>query len=375
MSKILRLLITIAVAMSGIYLWKSGLPQISHLLYPVIFIFVLLTSRVKVNLHIILLSFFTVYCLLVNFFYWYQTGSSEFLISSAQICFTSMIYWFVYSLLVKEDELRSGIVFGVLVGIVLQWIILVSGLGNYRFDPRYAGSFNDPNQMGYWVTVVCSIFWVYHILDNDKSKAIWKYFVFCSFSFFTVMTMSRSVLITIPFFILFYFYHGRLYKTAYVVYALPILMLAFIGFSLSSFDVDLNQESLSNFTDRVLAVDVYSELRLRGYTRPLDFPEYVIWGAGHGQHERFNGTAGDGHSGTEVHSSFVGLLFYYGIFGTLLFVAFVFFSVRHVPLPALLILLITFVFGLTTYSLRTPIFWVMLAFITSYGYRRRSSRD
>jgi hypothetical protein len=107
----------------------------------------------------------------------------------------------------------------------------------------------------------------------------------------------------------------------------------------------------------------------------IDYPEYILWGAGHGEHERFNGTAGDGHAGTEVHSSFIGLLFYYGIFGASLFIVFIFFAIRKVPVPALLILLITFVFGLTTYSLRTPIFWVMLAFITSYGYRKRSPGD
>mgnify|MGYP005991633873 CR=1 FL=1 len=369
-NRLLRLLVTAALMFSGVYLWKSGLPQISHLLYPIIFILVLLTGRLKINLPIVFLFVFTLYCVFLNMFYWYQTKNHEFLISGVQICFTSLIYWFLYSLLVKDDKLPANLISGVLLGLILQWAVLWLGIGNYKFEPRYSGSFNDPNQMGYWVTVVCSIYWVYSILEENKTKRFWKYFVFMSFVVFTLMTMSRSVLITIPFFILFYTYHSKLFLSVYILFALPMLMLALVGFSLINFDGNLNLENLSKFTDRVSVVDVYSELQLRGYTRPLEYPEYILWGAGHGEHERFNGTAGDGHAGTEVHSSFVGLLFYYGIVGTSLFIVFIYLSIKHVPTSALIILLITFVFGLTTYSLRTPIFWVLLAFITSYSYRK-----
>ena len=375
MSRFLRLLIIAALMFSGVYLWKSGLPQISHLLYPVIFLLVLLTGRLKINLSILFLFMFTLYCVFINIFYWYQTRSHEFLISGMQICFTSLIYWFIYSLLVKDDKLSANLIVGVLLGLMLQWAVLWLGIGNYKYEPRYSGSFNDPNQMGYWVTVVCSIYWVYSILEENKTGRVWAYFVFMSFVVFTLMTMSRSVLITIPFLILFYTCHSNFFRSVYILYLLPLLILALVGFSLINFDGNLNSESLSKLMDRVSAVDVYAELQLRGYTRPLDYPEYILWGAGHGEHERFNGTAGDGHAGTEVHSSFIGLLFYYGIFGASLFIVFIFFAIRKVPVPALLILLITFVFGLTTYSLRTPIFWVMLAFITSYGYRKRSPGD
>jgi hypothetical protein len=63
---------------------------------------------------------------------------------------------------------------------------------------------------------------------------------------------------------------------------------------------------------RLLTTDWQSEAKLRGYFRPIDYPKYLIFGAGHGDEARFN-------SKHEIHSSFLSIFFYYGVFGLILF--------------------------------------------------------
>jgi hypothetical protein len=99
-------------------------------------------------------------------------------------------------------------------------------------------------------------------------------------------------------------------------------------------------------------------LESRGYDRIVNFPEYLLFGAGEGHTERF-GTRFKG----EIHSSVGTLLFGYGIVGFSLFSIFVFRAVRRVPLEYVAMFLPVLFYGLTHQGLRSRFFWVALALL------------
>lgn len=103
---------------------------------------------------------------------------------------------------------------------------------------------------------------------------------------------------------------------------------------------------------------VWSQLLARGYMRVVQYPQYLLYGAGQGKDDRFGGLNGDYY---EIHSSPVAVLFYYGIVGFLLFAAFLWklFSSKI----NLLFLSPLLVYGLFTYGLRSPYFWLALGFL------------
>ena len=109
---------------------------------------------------------------------------------------------------------------------------------------------------------------------------------------------------------------------------------------------------------RFLSTDWLDQAKLRGYYRPFEYPQYLIFGAGHGDEARFN-------SKVEMHSSLLGVFFYYGIVGLMLFVGFLYQVFRRLNLPEAIMLSAPFVYGFFTFGLRTPIFWVLMAIVVA----------
>jgi hypothetical protein len=147
-----------------------------------------------------------------------------------------------------------------------------------------------------------------------------------------------------------------------IVLALAVAsMVAVLGAKVNKFAVTTGQETALTEhmpLNRLATTEWQIEAKKRGYLRPIDFPQYLLFGAGHGDEARFN-------SPYEIHASFMGVFFYYGIFGLALFFGFLFQIFRRLSLPEAVMLSAPFVYGLFTYGLRTPIFWVLMAIVVA----------
>jgi hypothetical protein len=130
---------------------------------------------------------------------------------------------------------------------------------------------------------------------------------------------------------------------------------------------DLNNVSNNTFTriddlstqkDVTDHRSVWTQLLARGYMRVVQYPQYLLYGAGQGKDERFGEVGGYAY---EIHSSSVAVLFYYGVLGFMLFAVFLWklFSIKK----NLLFLTPLLVYGLFTYGLRSPYFWLALGFL------------
>jgi hypothetical protein len=347
---------------SQFYIFPSGYPQPAHFLI-IFFSLVVLFGRfwsadIFLSLGSRYIFLFFLYVLILNSFWFFYYGDYSFL-EFPVYCFYNLIvlYSLAVFLLRFGDSGGKVVVFACFLGVLILLLVWFLGLGEYRFLPRYNGFFNDPNQMAFWVLCVASI---YYMLSRNGIffKAI--FFVVCVL--LILVTMSRSALVglsvmSIGVMLRLGFFSGR----NVVFKFLNISILSFSIFALSLYVS--NSEIFENVIERVAHTSVERQLESRGFDRVVKYPEYLLFGAGQGLDERFG-------LKEEVHSTWVGIFFYYGIFGLSLFLSFLVCVLRRFSFSDLLICLGPLFYGFSTFGARTPIFWMFLSVLLVYSVTR-----
>lgn len=340
-------LILFSFFLSQFYFWSSGVPQFSHI-FIMGAILLLFSKSSKINIeysNIILL--FVAYAICVNFAWYLIVLDSSYMMSTVYWIFNLLFFLLMMNLnQVQINFFYEKLLFLIPFSYIVEIIIWASNLGRYDFEPRYNGLFNDPNQMAFWVLSSCAI---YLYISGNGFKKITVYFLAL---FLILLTMSRSasvgfLMLTLG---LIFSQKGDLNKRIFVF----IGTLAFFG-SLSYFLYSLGVfDSIAlRFIEGLDQRD--SQVEGRGLFSFLDYPQYLIFGAGQGAHWLYNPT------GNEIHSTWLGILFYYGIIGISLFLIFLYQIFKKLSLSNKMILLGPMLYGFTTYSARTLIFWFLLA--------------
>lgn len=356
-----NVIIFISFALSGVYFWSSGIPQISHILLVFLsFILFFKTKKIYSASENKYLYGFVFYAATVNLLYYLIYYDLQFIASSVQIVFNLVIFVSVTSILIYYKNALDYVVYGVVVGVIIQWVVYFFGLGNYSLAPRYAGTFNDPNQMAYWLIASFSIFWIARRKFLPSKLLI--LFMVVSFLFFVILTMSRSAFLAIAFFLIAFL--GYKYTKFFILMAVFSIIVSSVSLSTLFITTD-NYIEDDVIIDRLLNVDVYKQADERGYTRFIQYPEYVFLGSGQGEHSRFNQLKSPTYLNVEMHTTWGGVLFYYGVIGFTMLMLFL----RGIILKAdpynRIILLSTFCYALSTYSFRTPVFWLLLSVLVS----------
>jgi len=109
----------------------------------------------------------------------------------------------------------------------------------------------------------------------------------------------------------------------------------------------------------------------RGYDRIAAYPDYWIMGAGEGAYDRFRETSAIGAH--ELHSSMATLFFCYGILGTLLFLLFLWGTLRGAGIRAWVIMGAALAYGMTHQGLRFRLLWLLLGMVAAL--RELDTRD
>ena len=232
-------------------------------------------------------------------------------------------------------------------------------LGEYKFLPRFNAFFYGPGQMAYWsICIFSSHLLLFHKIILKK-EILYIYLNLFTTALIILISGTRSAFLCLPFFFFIFLYFITLFKFNF--FSKVFFFIFFIFFIL----VTLSQEIITNTIDRFLSADYFSHLELRGYSRIIDYPQYLIFGSGQGLDERFYLTSDviDGeliYFSYEIHSSFAAILFYYGIIGFILFILFLYRIFKNLNFIQKTAFILPFIYGLSTYGLRTPIFWVFI---------------
>ena len=357
---------------SPFYFFDSGTPQPSHIIMLIASVAIIFinnkycVSILKSNMSLIT---FLAVVFSVNFFYFFEYRNIIFIINSIYWLYGSIIFLSV--LCVFDNKwLASWTKKLIILQLCFILISYLVGWGAYDYWPRYQYFFNGPNQLGLFAL---STLIIYLVLSRGKITTgfLAAYFLGgCAI----VMTGSRGCFLAlIPLVLLMSYLEERNFKKQFILISVSIFIFLFFYFlklpwykpnfeSFTSDDVGTNTFSrfsvLCIYCDSIQLNLVEYQLQARGFFRLLDFPQYLLFGSGQGMHERFCNLEEQCY---EIHSSILGVLFYYGLPGLAFFLMAVYNAFKYKI--NILLLLPLFVYGLFTYGLRSPYFFLTLGFV------------
>ena len=245
--------------------------------------------------------------------------------------------------------------------IVSQMVILLTGIGKWYGGVRYLGTFNDPNQYGFFILSTSLL--VYLIcLKLEKSYWLWLLL-----GFWLVFPSGSAGMIAgiISFSIIWVISNIsdlRRKTVIRVLLLICILIIILIGFTQGF--IQLPESVTNSFTYRRVFRRISKFINAsssdiivsdRGWRRLLEYPQYLFWGAGEGGFFRFNTVL-------EIHSSVLGPLFYYGFIPFSLICIWVYNKVHGIGLKYLCAYVCLFAESFFLVNTRQPFFWMILAF-------------
>lgn len=344
----IALLIALGFFLSQFYLWSSGLPQLSHIIIILAIIaYFTKSKKLKYSSALQALVIFSTYAYAVNMaFLIIEFGDTSYIVSLMYWIFNLMVFAVMTSLDdVSIQAFIRYLKFFIPLSLVLSILIWAIGGGRYDFAPRYNGFFNDPNQMAFWILSACAMSFI--IFDKNYIKII----IYALSVFIILLTMSRSATIGLAVLTLGLILQqkGRIEQKIILV-LLAACCVGIAGYILYKYGYLDN--IITRFTEGVDEED--KQISDRGLDHLLNYPKYSILGAGQGGYSRFSET------GHEVHSTWFGIAFYYGLTGLILFLYFLSKIFKRLSMAEKVILLGPMFYGFSTYNARTLAFWILI---------------
>ena len=356
------------IAFSPIYIFTSGLPQPAD--FAIVIVAAISMTLFFLKQKIIFNRVFSILCLMVALFfttnicYFYFYKDIQFLYSSVYYVFnagvfiTTIILFKQYPVKVKQWG-RYAVFVSILIEFV--WLLVFDSKSTYR----ETGSFNNPNQLGYWGLLSAC----YLLILNYGERMKWiDLFFFLLCGYIMSEALSRAVMASYAL-VLIVFFLGS-YTSLITKIAMAGLLVFYSFIQVTVFDnpafILKNFESIERVVERIESIQTEggSVLAERGYDRIIDNPEFLFFGAGEGAYWRFSHLGG----GLELHSGLGTILFSYGFLGLGLFGAFILTIFQRAPVGLWIILFAIMGYGITHQHVRFTGFWLFLGL--SYAVTR-----
>jgi hypothetical protein len=296
--------------------------------------------------------------LLVNTVWFFLLGELQFMKKTTFYVYNISVFIFIIGAGYHDyNRLKQTLHLTCVVALLMQVIyILVFADAPGR---RVLGTFNNPNQLGYWALLVMTCL----AFTREREPATLTDLAAMGAGLYVAMvSLSRAAFLSALLLVCVFLLTRRLRG--------PVLALVVAGAMAGLVSLQLTNggpllrafenEATANIAHRLDSVgEDDNEILKRGYDRILRRPEYIAFGAGEGAFHRLHP---DGKS-KEFHSSLGNIRMSYGIVGILVF-AFLFFVVfAGSPFIAWLYIVPIMLYGITHMGLRFSLFWVFLGVV------------
>lgn len=295
---------------------------------------------------------FVCYTALINFIWATNLEDLSLMTSSLFYTYDCLLFLTVLTLYsCFKDAFLKATFWAVVASVFLQAVL--SPLAIVSSFSRQALFFNDENQLGYYCVLSAIIF-----VAGTRRFSIPLHYqapFYAAIGYLAFLSQSRSALMGL----------GTLAVLAVIGRPFRLLVLA-AGVVVVYLALTLTSGLVTKSDERLVVQGRYDTLAARGYDRILNYPEYLLFGAGEGAYHRFRSDLYD----SEIHSTYGTLLFCYGVVGTCLFAAGLLLIARN-DLPFALLIIPAFVHGSAHQGLRFAFFWTMLGFICCLAVDKR----
>jgi O-antigen ligase len=345
---------------SILYVFPSGSPQPADFLLVLAIVATLLVAWRRLpnesGLYIAL-GLFVTWIVLVNIFWYFIDPDFLFLKRTSFYLYNSFVFWFVVAAGYHDWKRLKLVIWWSCVIALLAQLFYLEFL-YHAIDKRATGTFNNPNQLGYWALLLMACLAV----AKERAPLGVLDLLALGAGYYTVMlSLSKAASISGMLLILLIMAFCRLQRiSGQMLGAALVLGLVFELANGGLIERFMSFEAVANLEHRLDGIGTQrdDDLMGRGYIRLIQHPEYLAFGAGEKKFER------EGEAVTkETHSSIGTILVSYGLigfglFGLLLFVIFV-----RAPLASTAYFGPIMLFSITHMGLRDSIFWVFLGLV------------
>ena len=346
------------IVLKPYYLLPSGLPQIADMILVASLPFVLLLPQPRWSEHATAFRFclmvFCSYAALVNLGW-------TFALMDPRMALGAMHYLFNLCLVIIC--LRIGVLHPRATLLTIAYAIALSAAiqaasAAFTYDAarlRQIASFNNPNQLGYWSLLSLCILW--SIAGRVKVKWYVQAPIVACLIYLAALSLSKATMIAAVLLCGLHFVRKPKLILVGLIAIVPIYLV------IESSDL------FERVSGRLLDIGEQSDdnLQARGFPRIVEYPEYLLTGAGEGALYRFYEADVGDEQIHEIHSTFLTIMFSYGLVGTAAFAAAIWRLYRLSSGGAFLYLIPPFLYGLTHQGLRFSFFWLLLAVIGVLG--------
>lgn len=351
------------------YIFPSGMPQPSDMLIAVAvvvsFIFFLAHATTKISRLSILTLGFGLYALIVNIIHYAFLPDPIFFKSSLYYLFNASVMLFIVSLFKRSPETVSRTLYAAIIVAVVLEILFIMFLSSGAGSGRIVGTFNNPNQLALWSLLAACLL----VVIRSKTRlGLLDMLLLLALGYIQTLSLSKAGIICFALLFLSLPFFNFVSAKIKIAFVLSALIFGFFAVS-STYTIGSVLEGFDPFertVSRLATIGTESDETLEGrnYTRILNYPEFLLIGAGEGGYARFRGGS---WQNLELHSSLGTIAFSYGVIGMGLFLSILYMVARRNHMCTAVMIFIILLYGLTHQSARFTDFWVFLG--AAYGMR------
>jgi len=353
------------------YIFDSGGLQISNLILVVIVVFSLgiMTSLFPYYRTIAITFLVWIgYTVFANMFNFIIDSDTRLLLAPTYYFYNFLVFTLIFSLFMLDDNrFKKWVAVACLCAAAAEFTAILFTL---NVSVRAEGTFNNPNQLGYWALATTMI---YALCKLDKPLTVSDFlllFLCCAAAAFS---LSKAAMVSIAVALIIFLYQKISVKNFLRIFIILPLAGGAIYTIWEYILADAGTKLVDQSVNRInkIGQDSDDNAAGRNYDRIWRFPEYLAIGAGEGGYSRFT----TGIRNNEIHSAFGMIIFSYGLVGSMFFLTLMHRILYRARTSALIYLVPWMLYSLTHQSLRSPLFWTFLAMIAADTALRRLRGD
>jgi hypothetical protein len=364
--------LSVYLVSSIFYIFPSGNPQPADFLLLLTIIATLLVAWRRAPNEPVLyiaLALFGGWIVLVNVVWFFISPDFLFLKKTSFYLYNIVFFLFVVTAGYYDFErLKVVVWWSCVIALIAQLLYLefvFHGVGK-----RATGTFNNPNQLGYWALLLMASLAV--VKERAPLRALDILALGAGF-YVLMLSLSKAASISGMLMILLMIAFCRLQRTSALL--LSVLLVLGLMFQIATgglVERFRSFEAVANLEQRLSGIGTQEDddLLHRGYIRLIQNPQYLAFGAGEGGFERL--TADAKKKGKEIHSTLGTILMSYGLIGLGLFGMLMLVIFGRAPLASIAYLVPVMMYSVTHMGLRFSEFWVFLGLV--YAQSRFGSR-
>ena len=299
------------------------------------------------------------------YFIFYQSG---FLISSVYMVYNLLVV-IMFRTLAQDDTFILILSRVLKLNLLTQLAFFLAGVGTY-FWSRYQGTFNDPNQFGFFIMMDLFLLVLCSAYQKTRVHPVWYVIA----GLLIILSISAGMILAYEIFLVFHLLLPVLAKKNARVKVLTILGIVVVTAALFLFGEQLldwivsllNWDALTQAVSRITKKTgssaggtIENFIEDRQLKRIFSAPYYFLYGCGDGMHSRFLLISGEYH---EIHSSIIALCYYYGIVPYVFFLKWIKDNIKGMNVQYFGVFIATILEAFTLINHRQPFFWMLFVF-------------